>query len=298
MSAPEPTNKPTSLQRRHTTTATLTIPSRTGHRRTMYDYFVKAGSSDFSDISIGNVKWNRIYDNLIDAILVTDLSKKTGRNGFLWYLSTIIPNFPFPTIAEDEDLVIARNSGPTTMDTYFKDDTTGDVKSYSVPGGSRALAQFMVINLNNSAAISATGTNFLDTLDMPTGLSPFSEGTDITAGGRRISPNQKFTIYAIAGEFVKTAGGSKATNLHIKEDQIELFTSENDEGLQIDPDNGSDVSFKLDGLHAFILPEPYVMQPNKLYTFQIDSTHGTDNLAVNSQKLFLIGIREITTGGA
>jgi len=293
MAAPAlPSNKPPSLQRRGTTTSTLIIPSRTGHRRTLIDYFVKAASGSYSDISIGNVMWNRIYDNLTQATLVGDVTERYENKGLLRYLASIIPDFPFPTAAHDEDIVIARAAAPTRIDAYFRDTTEGDVVSHTVAGGSMATRHLLIINLTNASAISATGTYYFDQLDMPSGLTPFSEGTDIVAGARRMAPNQRFTCYAIAGDFPK-AGSSKTTRVHLLEEQIELFTSENGEGLLADPDQGNELAFDLKAPSLFRLPEPYIFEPNKLYSFKAEASYdGTNALAAGSQKLILIGIRE------
>jgi len=293
MAAPVlPSNKPPSLQRRGTTTASLIIPSRTGHRRTLIDYFVKASSGSYSDISIGNVIWNRIYDNLTQATLVGDLSERYENKGFLRFLASIIPDFPFPTAAQDEDIVIARAASPTRIDAYFRDTTEGDVVSHTMAGGSMATKHLLIINLANGSDIKASASYSFDSLDMPPGLTPFSEGTDIVAGARRMAPNQRFTCYVIAGDFPK-AGSSKTTRVHILEEQIELFTSENVEGLLADPDQGNELSFNLKAPSLFRLPEPYVFEPNKLYSFKAEAYYdGTNAIPASSQKLFLIGIRE------
>jgi len=287
-----PTNKPQSLQRRGTTTATLIIPSRTGHRRVLQDYFVKAGSANYSDISIGNVTWNRIWDNLVQAILIGDLNSKLGDLGFLRWLGSWIPDFPYPSAADDEDITIARAAAPTRIDAYFRDVTEGDVVGHAVPGGSMASRQFLMVNLNNASAVSATGFFNFDKLDMPVGLNPFTEGTDIVAAGRRMSSAQRFTVYAIAGDFPK-AIASKATRVHITDEMIELFTSENSEGLFVDIDAANELAFSLSCLLVFRLPEPYVFEPNRLYTFRGEATYDAANaLPAGSLKLFLLGIRE------
>lgn len=293
MAAPVlPSNKPPSLQRRGTATSTLIIPSRTGHRRTLIDYFVKASAGSYADISIGNVVWNRIYDNLTQAVLISDLTERFENKGFLRYLAGIIPEFPFPTAAQDEDIVIARAAAPTRMDAYFRDTTEGDVVSHTVAGGSMATKHLLIINLANNSDIAASGTYYFDKLDMPSGLTPFSEGVDIVAGARRMASNQRFTIYAIAGDFPK-AGSSKTTRVHILEEQIELFASENGEGLLVDPDAGNELAFDLKAPSLFRLPDPYVFEPNKLYSFKGEATYdGTNALSAGSQKLILIGIRE------
>jgi hypothetical protein len=260
------------------------------------DYFVKAGSGDFSDISVGNVTLLRIYDNLTQAVLIASLTERFNGMGFMSYLASKIPDFPFLTAAQDEAITIARNAAPTRIDAVFKDQTDGDVTGRELPGGSLGKKQLLIINLNNGSAITASGDYFFDTLDLPTGLSPFTEGTDIVAGGRRVAPGQKLMLYGVAGDFPKNVA-SKTTRVHINDEKIELFTSENQEGLFVDPDNGNVLAFDLSPLTMFWLKTPYEMRPNDLFTFKGTASHdGANNIAANTQKLFLICMREITGG--
>lgn len=289
----KPTNLPEDNQRRGTTTATLIIPSRVAHRRTLKDYFVKDGTSAFSDISLGNVTILRIWDSLAQAILVSDLNHRFMGKGFLSYMAERIADFPFPNASQDEAITIARDVAPDRIDAYFEDQTEGDVTSRELPGGSLSKKQFLVINLDNTDIIAADGDYFLDTLDMPTGLTPFSEGTDIVAGGRRIAPGQKLTLYAVAGNFPKFTA-SKTTRIHINDEKIELFSSENQEGLFVDPDFGNELEFDLAPLKMFWLKTPYDMKPNNLFTFKGTADHdGANDMDAHSQKLFLICTREI-----
>lgn len=289
----QPTNKPADRQRRGTTTATLTIPSRTGHRRTLTDYFVKAGASSFSDISLGNVIYNRIYDNLAQAILVKDLETQVRGKGLLSYLKSLIPDLPYPTVTQDEALTIARNAAPTRIDAYFEDADQGDVVSRVVPGGSLATKQLLIVNINNNSAVSASGSFNFDKVDMPTGLNPFQDSSDIVTNGRRITKSKRLTLYAIAGNFPK-ATDSKVTRVHVNDERIELFASENQEGLFVDPDNGNELAFDLPTQKVFWLPTPYVMESERLFTFTGEATHdGTNNLPANSLKLFLICMSEL-----
>lgn len=293
-----PTNKPPTLQQRTSTTATLTIPSRTGHRRILKDIFVKATTSGYIDVSVGNVTLFRIYDNLAQAQLIADPSVKYGRLGFLNFLSTIIPDFPFPNAAQDEDIIITRSAAPTLMKAVFEDQTGVDAVTKTVTGGSMSLRHFLPIILKNNSDIEGTGEYEFDALDLPSGLSPFAESPDIITGGRHIPTGQRYTIYAIAGDFptVGTTTKSKTTRVYIRDEQIMLFTSENAEGILVDPEIGNELAFNLSPLKAFILPEPYVMLPNRLFTFKGYAFHnGSDDLPAGSQKLILLGIREFVT---
>jgi len=289
-----PSNRPPWLQRRGTTTATLTIPARTGHRRILRDVFVQGGAAGtYIQIQVGNVVLQRIYPNLTQAVLVQTLAGKVGIRGFLWYLATLIPDFPYPNASEDEDLVITHSGSPTRMDAYFEDVTEGDVRSKTVPGGSLASRHFIVINLSNAVALSATGPFGFASLDMPAGLTPFTGDTTIATDARRLAAGQRVTAYLLAGDFPSPGGTSRVTRVHIFDEQIEMWTSENNEGLFVDASVANELAFDLDPLEGFILPQPWILEPNRLYTFRGDYTDdGVNHGAINSQRLFLVGIRE------
>lgn len=295
--SPKPIYLPSDLQIRTSATANLIIPARISFRKTLFDIFVKNSSSDFSDISVGNIVWNRIYDNLTQALMISDRSKKFREYGFLSFLKSIIPDFDLPTTTETEAFTIARNSSPTEITARFQATDQGDVTDRGVAGGSQSNKQLMIINLNNGSAIGASGGYSFDTLDMPVGLNPFQEAQNLTAGSRYVNSNVKMTLHALAGDFLK-ATSSKTTRVHITQNKIELFTSDNQEGIPVDPDNGNDLACALSPLSIFKLPTPYILNPNDLITFSGTASYdGTHPLLVNSQKLFLIAIVE-QIGGA
>ena len=296
-----PTNKPQGLQRRGTTASPLIVPARIGHRRILKEIFVQESTPGGRiDISVGNTTKVRLRCNLTQAILVQSLNAKQRMLGLLGVLAAMIPNFPFPTSTQDEDITITYTavggSVLTRIDAYFEDQESGDVITRTLPGGSLSTKDFMILNFDNNAALTAAGLYFFDNLDIPIGAAPFAEGVDIKVGARRMSPGQKFTVYAIAGDFVIPAATNKTDRVHIFDESIELFTSENNEGLYVDPEVANELSFDLDPSEYWQLPVPYEMLPNRLFTFQGNYVRPTTNAAANSQKLFLIGIREFVGG--
>lgn len=297
----QPSNKPADLQRRGTTASPLIIPARNGHRRILKDIFVRETTGGGRiDIAVGNTTKLRIRTNLAQAILVQALSGKTGMHGFMWALAQFIPDFPYPNASQDEDITITYTavgaSALSRIDAYFQDVTEGDVVSRNLPGGSLATKDFMCLNLYNNAAITSTTEFEFDKLDVPTGANPFTESTNIVTGGRRISAGQKFTVYVIAADVPAPAVGDKTTRVHIFDETIELFTSENNEGLFVDPEITNELAFDLDPVEYFMPPTPYVMDSNRLFSFKGDYTRAATNAAAESQKLILIGIRESIGG--
>jgi hypothetical protein len=284
-----PAYRPPWLQRTSSTTQTLRIPPLQGHRRYLLDVFVKSAASGYIDISVGNTTWLRLFHNLAQAALVSDLSARAGEYGFLWFLQHRIPDFPTINASHDEPITIQASAPVTRLDAYWADTEEGDVVSRTLPGGSQSARHLFILNLSNPSPVTASGLYDLNRLDMPTGATIFSDGT-------RMAPNIRFTVYMIAGNFPK-AGSSKTTRIHIVDEFIELFTSENKEGLSADPDVGNELAFSLAPLRVFWLPQPYVFEPNRLLTFKGEASHdGTNNLPAGSQQLFLVGIREFLGG--
>lgn len=284
--APPPPSawKPPHLQRVSSTTGTLVIPSRVGQRRILLDYFVSATSPGFAEIRVGNAIVARIYDNMQQAKLVGDLTYRYEKFGFLWWLNTRFPDLPQFNASQDEDIIITRY-GASRIDAYFAVVEGGDVTSRTLPGGSQAPVHTFVLNLTNGNAITSTGRFRLDAVDMPEGLTVFSDGT-------RMAPNIRFTVHVIAFQSPKV-GSTKPTRLHIFDEFIELFTSENNEGLSVDPDGANELAFSLSPPTFFIVDPPYVFEPNRLLSFLVDVTHdGTNNIPAGWIKLMLIGKRE------
>jgi len=282
----QPLDIPPHLQNSYAAAAAqLVVARRNGHRRTLLDYFVKDGASGFTDISVGNVKLMRIYDNLAQAQLIKSQAIRYKNHGFFWWLEEMIKDFPQFTVAEDEDMTFDRDSAADMLTARWADDQGGDVKNHALPGGSQGKKFPFILNLDNPAAIGATGTTDLSHQDMPTGLSMFSDNM-------RMAANNRFTLYALAGNFPKNVG-SHADRIHIFDEFTELFTSEGHQGLLVDENIVNELAFDFDIAGYFWLDEPYVFQPNRTISVKLDATYdGANAVAIHTQKLFLIGIRE------
>lgn len=263
----------------------MTIASRTGHRRILHDYWVKDGASGFVEIKIGNNTVIRIYDNLAQAQFVAGPSKNFMGMGFLGTLEKNIPNCPVFNAAQDESIIFTRDSAFDALLAHFEDQDSGDVTARGQPGGSQSSKQLFMLNMSNAAAIAATGTVQLTRQDMPPGVTLFTDTT-------RMAANNRFTCYAVAAN-VPVNVASKTTRVHIFDEFTELFTSETNQGLLVDPTIDSELQWNTAGLVMKWMPEPYVFEPNKILTFKIDATYdGANALAAGSQQVFLIGVRE------
>lgn len=269
------------------------IDKITNHRRRLLDLFIKAGASSSVDVKVGNVTMARIFDNLAQAVLIADLTTRYKDKGFFRTLAEYIPDFPFYYADQDEQINVVRAAAPTRMDAYFEDVEAKDLGAKDIPGSSQSTKHLWIQNLSNQVASTVTGNIPLaqSAFDMPSGLSLFTDGT-------RLSPNNRFTLYCIAAN-VPINVGSKSTRFHLFDERIELFTSGNNEGLLIDPSVSSELAFQLAPLKLYALKTPYTFEPNRRMVPSLDVTDdGVNHLAINTQQVFLIGMREILSGGA
>jgi len=277
---------PPELQIRTTTTATLIIPKRVGHRHILKDIFQSGlAAGEYIDVKIGARTMFRIPGELSTIHFIRNHDYKTHLGGALRYIATAIPDFPFPNAAEDEDLVLQASATPTLLTAIYEDVTIGELKSKTVLGGSLAKKQFFIHWMTYDTAIGATGTYSFNKAVMPTGLDGFID--------KYVTPaNQLFTCYIIAADVPKS-GESEVRRIHIWDEFTELFTTETGEGIPVELDTGNLLEFDTQKPNAFILPKPYEFQPQRTLRFQMDAYFdGTNSLPANSQKLFLIGIRE------
>jgi len=285
--AQQPTDIPKGYQFTRAAAATvLTIPSRTGHRRILHDYWVKDGASGFSDLKVGNATLLRVYDNLAIAALIQGAAQRFGNMGFLGYLAAKMKDMPLFNAGQDESIVFTRDSAADLLLARWEDQDSGDITNRALPGGSQAKKHLFILNRSNLAALTASGVFTFDFEDMPAGLSMFTDGS-------RMSANNRFTLYGVACNNPVT-GASEVTAVHIFDEQVELFTSETNTGLNTIAAQETQLGFDISPPGMFWLDEPYVFQPNRQLAFKGDFTKvAADDLAAKTQKLFLIGIREM-----
>ncbi|MDE1868178.1 MAG: hypothetical protein KGI08_10785, partial [Thaumarchaeota archaeon] len=233
--------------------------------------------------------------------LVKNETYKVGGMGLLTYLRKTVP-FDFPTAAQDEDLIITPTTplgygalpGAYAISVLYDDQDTGDVVSKQVPGGSANPRRPWVNIVTNSAAQPASGQNNLDALAMPSGMLGFKDQDLVPQG-------TKFTAYIFAydasalGTTTGANANGKPTNLHIKDTDLELFTVENQLGVQVDRDVGNQLVADF-GLESIFYPiAPYVFTEKRKITMRLDTAQkaGTGvNYGANTQALIIIGIRE------
>jgi len=269
----------------------LILESRIGHRKTLRDIFIINGVAGYITIQIGNVIVFSADDNLSQAKLIGNHWERLGNEGTLSYLARNIPDLPRFTAAQDEDIIIQRDSAADFIEVRYED-TVDEFVAHDIDGGSGGVRHLMIISMANNTAISATGEFSFDRLRMPSGLPPFTEGVDEISSERRIVENQRFVCYFLAGDFPKS-GSSKTRFLYLREDTVMLFTSEKGDGMTVDIDFGGALQFDLQPLMTCKLVEPYEFVAGKTYGFKgYAYFDGTNTLPALSQRLYLIGIRE------
>jgi hypothetical protein len=291
MAAVPSDNIPKNLQVMRSNTGTLVIPNRVGHRRILREIFLDSVNWPPRDveIKIGNVTMLSCRSNLLFTVFGITGNRFMNR-GALGRLYDIIPNAPRFTAAEDEDITITTNPPIDWITVNYEDVTEGDVKDKTVDGGSQGKRHIYIMRLTHSQPLPATGRYLLDFVDLPPGLSFFTDT-------KTIAPNQRFTLYMLAVD-AQTHSAGKVHTLHLFKDKVEMFTSETNQGLRIEPNEDPlDLPWYIDEGHFFGPDGGFVFEPNSRIEAYIDYTKtGSGDFPAKRAQLHLIGVREILEG--
>jgi len=296
----------------------LTIPHRTGHRRTLIDVFFSPRTAGVVlDLQVGDRVYTRIPTVLGDYLgfgkpekgvgAVLELPNSKEGKGFLWALHDIVP-FDFPTAAQDEDLTITPKAAlqgaalpaAFTVSALYLDQDSGDVTSNAVPGGSAAPKKLYFNMSTNGLAQQASGQTALDTTVLPTGLDGLADNQN-SLGGLQFTGYLYMYDASNLGTTTGANANGKPTRLHIQDTNIELFTVEDQEGLLIDRDLGNELAFDSAMWSGFVPKDPYVFHQNRRYRFLLDTAQpaGTGaSFGASKQVLIMAGIREPEAAGA
>jgi hypothetical protein len=291
MAAVPSDNIPKNLQVMRSNTGTLVIPNRVGHRRILREIFIDGSFSTTKEIElkIGNVTMLSFQSGTW-FVLFNRAERRFDNRGALGQLYSIIPDAPRFTAAEDEDITITSNPPVDWITVNYEDVTEGDVKDKTVDGGSQGKRHIYIMRLTHSQPLPATGRYLLDFVDLPPGLSFFTDT-------KTIAPNQRFTLYMLTTHNAPHTAG-KAHTLHLFKDKVEMFTSETNQGLRIDPATEPfDVPEYL-YVRTFFGPEGgFVFEPNSRIEAYIDyEKAGSGDLPAKHVQLYLIGVREFIEG--
>lgn len=209
-------------------TTQLTIPSRIGYRHQLLDLFV-TGEVPLAvyDIVVGTRTFMRLPAKAASSDALNPPQVKKNGRGFLWSWAQIFGVENLPNAADDEDIVINSSSAVTRLDAYYTETQPADVKSHTVAGGSDAPAKPFVEIFDK--LISAAGNGQSVTVEnMPTGLG-------LLDNNGLVKPNTTFTQNFIMADYVSSgANFTRYARLHIFDEDVELYTPVNHEGLLID----------------------------------------------------------------
>jgi len=284
--AAAPFVSPTTLRRvSGTSTTQLTIPARIGHRHVLYDLFVtNPPGYGYADVAVGTRVFIRLPFAAANCVIVNQPGWKVDGKGFLWGLSDLFGAEHLPNAAEDEDINITLNAAATRIDAYYAEIQPQDVTSHSVPGGSDAKVKPFIELLDTLVNSAGTGINVLNE-NMPTGLG-------LLDNNGRVKATTQFTLLTAFADY--TSGGTNFTEysrLHIYDEDEELFTPLNHEGLFIDYTIGlGDLYMNWPSRQYFKLDQPYVFKPNHQVSLKADvpAVTGTGS----TLRVALIGVRE------
>jgi len=284
--AATPFVSPTTFRRiSGSSTTQLTIPARVGHRHVLYDLFVTGiPPYGYADITVGTRVFMRIPFGAALCTTVYSPGFKVDGKGFLWGLSDLFGAEHLPNAAEDEDINITLNAAAQRIDAYYAEIKPEDVSSHSVPGGSDAKIKPFIEVLDTLVTTTGNGINVLNE-NMPTGLG-------LLDNNGRVKATTQFTLLTAFSDFVYSGTNfTEYSRLHIYDEDEELFTPLNHEGLFIDnsvtyPDLFMDWPHRM----YFKPDQPYVFKPNHQISVKADVAAVTGS--GSTLRVALIGIRE------
>ncbi len=131
-------------------------------------------------------------------------------------------------------------------------------------GGSDYPVKPFIDLLAGAASNAGTGQNILKE-NMPTGMN-------LLGPNGRISADTIFNMYVLAADYVSSGTNfTEYSRLHIWDEDEELFTPDNDEGLLVDWTVPSvDIPFSLGKAQWFLLTKPYMWSPSHLMSLLLD----------------------------
>jgi len=284
--APAPFVSPTTLRRvTGSSTTQLTIPARIGYRHVLYDVFITGTTLyAYADIAVGTRVFLRIPFQADNCITVNYPGAKVNGKGFLWGLSDLFGSEHLPNAAEDEDINITLSAAAVRIDAYYAEIKPQDVSSHSVPGGSDAKIKPFIELLDTLVTTTGNGINVLNE-NMPTGLG-------LLDNNGRVKATTQFTLLTAFADY--TSSGTNFTQysrLHIYDEDEELFTPLNHEGLFIDYTVAQgDLYMNWPQRQYFKPDQPYIFKPNHQVSVKADVPAVTGS--GSTLRVALIGVRE------
>ncbi|MEM3844064.1 hypothetical protein [Metallosphaera sp.] len=278
-----------------TSTSQLTIPSRVNYRNKLLDFFVtNPPSGGYADISVGSRVYMRVPFQVSNSFLIGSPVYKVKGLGFLWYFaSELLKDVGYlPDAAEDEDINITLSSGATRIDAYYLQYQTQDVTSHSIKGGSDFPQKPFIDIFTGSSTTVGTGQKILSENE-PTGLN-------LLDNTGRISPTTTYEVYTLVADYVSSGtNNTEYQRLHVFDEEIELYTPLNHEGLLIDETiPANDLRFDLRNQYYFRQDKPYLWQPSHKMNLLVDvaAVTGTGSPLY----VYLLGLKTktgVATGG-
>jgi len=283
---PAPFVSSTTLRRvTGSSTTQLTIPARIGYRHVLYDVFVtNPPSLGYADVSVGTRIFIRLPFQAANCVTVSSPGQKYQGKGFLWGLSDLFGGENLPNAAEDEDINITLNAAATRIDAYYAEIKPQDVSSHSVNGGSDAKVKPFIEVLDTLVASAGTGVNVLNE-NMPTGLG-------LLDNNGRVKATTQFTLLVAFADYVSSGTNfTEYSRLHIFDEDEELYTPLNHEGLFIDYTVTQGDLYMYWPARTYFKPDqPYVFKPNHQISLKADVTAVTGT--GSTLRVALMGVRE------
>jgi hypothetical protein len=272
-----------------TSTTTLTISPIVGYRHILYDFFVTSPpSGGYADIRVGTRVYMRVPFAVANCDTVNSPQIKPGGGGFLYTLLSMMKALNLlPNAGDDESINITLSSAATRIDAYYLETSGGDTASHTVEGGSDYPTKPFIDVFQGITTTTGSGQKILSE-SMPTGMN-------LLGTNGFISANTIFNMYLLAADYVSSGSNfTEYSRLHVWDDNEELFTPNNDEGLLVDwTIPAVDIPFSLKNGYYWLLKQPYTWQSNHLMNLLLDVPAVTGS---GSQfNLWLMGVIQKTS---
>ena len=277
--------EPTRWRRDSVTTGDLVIPPQIGHVNRLLDVFVSGmAAGNWIDIIVGTTWKLRVFNAVLDSIMVDTPVETPQQCGFLSWMRKLIPEWPIIYAAHDEYLMIRPSAPYTRLAAYYLREPVAAPSDKTQPGGSQARVEGQVFWMSHSIPLAA------DWIELPFDLKLLPPEMYTLVDGSQVKQERQLDLHGIIFGNEADALDSHMDRIKICDERTMLFTPETQDGLEVSPDAGNEL--QCDVLHEriFKLHEPYIMGKGHRYTFRGDFDYITTTRAAGRYVLGLVGI--------
>ena len=277
--------EPTKWRRTSVATGNLVIDPQIGHVNRLLDVFVSGmATSNYLDVFIGTTWKLRLYNWLLDSVLVDTPVETPQQCGFLSWMRKLIQEWPVLYACHDEKITIKPSASYTRLTAYYLREPVAAPADKTQPGGSQARVEGQCFWMTHMGSLAADALDVrFDKKLMPPEMYELVDGS-------QVKQERQLDLHGLIFGNESDSSDSHVDRIKLLDERVILFTPETQDGLEVDPDAGNEL--QCDVLHErfFKLHEPYIMGKGHRYGFRFDFDHITTTRAANRYVLGLVGI--------